>query len=85
MEIFRKYFFVILLSVLIAIVWGGVLIYSKRSFSTVNKNAELYTAPLSSSFDEEVLNSISERIDSGYAIPPKSFFGMVSNQETTID
>ena len=81
METFRKYFFVILLAVIIAIVWGGVLVYSKRSFSTMNSNAELYTAPLNSSFDEETLRSVSERIDAAYAIPPSSFFDMTSNEE----
>ncbi len=83
METFRKYFFIILLAVIIAIVWGGVLIYSKKSFSTMNPNAELYTNPLNPTFDEETLGSVSERIDDAYAIPPISFFGMTSNQEET--
>lgn len=83
MEIFRKYFFVILLAIIIAIVWGGVLIYSKRSFSTMNDNAKQYTEPLNPTFDEEVLNDVSKRIDSEYAIPPSSFFDMEKDQESS--
>lgn len=82
MEIFRKYFVVILLSIIIAIVWGGVLIFSKDSFSTLNPNAELYTKPLSHNFDSEVLKQVSERIENGFAIQPSSFFEMTENQTT---
>lgn len=81
METFRKYFFIILLAVIIGIVWGGVLLYSKQNFSTINSNAELYTKPLSPKFDEEILNDVSERIKSGYAIQPESFFEMTIKEE----
>jgi hypothetical protein len=81
METFRKYFFIILLAVIIAIVWGGVLLYSKQNFSTINPNAEQYTKPLSPKFDETILNDVSERIISGYAIPPESFFEMTTREE----
>ncbi len=81
METFRKYFFIILLAIIIGIVWGGVLIYSKQNFSTINSNAELYTKPLSPKFDETILNEVSERIKSSYAIQPESFFDMVVTEE----
>ncbi len=79
MEVFRRYFVVILLSIIIAIVWGGVLIFSKESFSTLNPNAETYTKPLSPKFDEEILDAVSERIQNGFAIQPSSFFEMTKD------
>lgn len=79
MEVFRRYFIVILLSIIIAIVWGGVLIFSKESFSSLNPNAETYTKPLSPKFDEEVLDAVSERIQNGFAIQPSSFFEMTKD------
>lgn len=79
METFRKYFAVILLSIIIAIVWGGVLIFSKKSFSTINPNAESYTKPLAAKFDEDILKAVSERIGSGFAIQPSSFFEMTKD------
>lgn len=81
METFRKYFVVILLSIIIAIVWGGVLIFSKKSFSTMNPNAENYTQPLAAKFDEEILDAVSERIESGFAIQPSSFFEMTEAED----
>jgi len=74
MEIFRKYFVVIILTIIIAIVWGGVLLVSNRTFSTLNPNAESYTKPLNSKFNEELLDTISERTRDSLAIPPESFF-----------
>ncbi len=81
METFRKYFFIILLAAIIGIVWGGILLYSKQNFSTINTNAELYTKPLSPKFDETVLKAVSDKIKSGYAIQPESFFDMTAKEE----
>lgn len=81
METFRKYFVIILLAIIIAIVWGGVLLYSRQNYSTINANAELYTKPLSPKFDETILKEVSDRIKSGYAIQPESFFEMTNKGE----
>ena len=74
MEIFRKYFVVIILTIIIAIVWGGVLLVSNRTFSTLNPNAETYTKPLNPKFNEDLLNDISERTEDTLAVPPSEFF-----------
>lgn len=76
MEYFRKYFIIIILTVAIAIVWGGVLVFSKESFTNINANAEKYVKPLSATFDSDTIEKVSERIKSGFAIQPKSFFEM---------
>ena len=82
MEIARKYIPIIVLTVTLVILWVGVLVSSKRSFSTINQNAEEYTKPLNSSFDEEVLNDVSKRIENTFAIPTSSFFDMVKTEES---
>lgn len=76
MEYFRKYFIIIILIVAIGIVWAGTLVFSKDTFTNINANAERYVAPLSSNFDSETLSTVSERIEAGFAIQPKSFFEM---------
>jgi uncharacterized membrane protein YkgB len=82
MEIVRKYVPIIVLTIILVIVWVGILVFSKKSLSTINPKVEEYTAPLNSSFDEEVLNDVSKRIDDTYAIPPSSFFDMVNTEES---
>jgi len=82
METFRKYFFIILLAVIIGIVWAGVLVYSKQNFSTINSNAETYTKPLNPKFDEKILKNVSQKIKSSYAIQPESFFEMVEKEKS---
>jgi len=74
MEIFRKYFWVILLTVMVGIAWGGILLVSNKTFSTINPNAENYTKPLASKFDEELLNLISEKTKDSFPVLPESFF-----------
>jgi len=81
METFRKYFFIILLAAIMGIVWAGVLVYSKQNFSTINTNTELYTKPLNPKFDEKILNEVSEKIKSSYAIQPESLFDMTTREE----
>ena len=81
MEYFRKYFVVIVLTAVIGIVWGGILILSKESFTTINPNAQNYTKPLNPTFDQETLDSVSERIKTGFAIQPLSFFEMEQEKE----
>lgn len=81
METFRKYFVIILLSVIIAIVWGGIAVFSSKSLTTINPNAERYTKPLNPKFNEEILDLVSERIESGFAIQPDSFFEMTEGEE----
>jgi hypothetical protein len=76
MEIFRKYFVVIILTVIVAIAWGGVVLVSNKTFSTLNPNAENYTKPISPTFNEELLNTISERTRDSFPVLPESFFDL---------
>jgi len=76
MEYFRKYFVIIILTIAIAIVWAGTLVFSKSSFTNINPNAKEYTKPIAASFDTETLEAVSERIKTGFAIQPNSFFEM---------
>lgn len=78
-DIFRRYFVVILLSVIILIIWGGVLLLSDKRHSTINANAEMYTKPLSSTFDEDVLNAVSKRTTDSFPILPSSFFELTTD------
>lgn len=80
MEYFRKYFVIIILTVAIAIVWAGILVFSKDSFVSINSSAQMYATPLSPSFDSDTLDEISERIEKGFAIQPNSFFEMEDTQ-----
>lgn len=73
---------IIILTIILVILWVGVLVFSKQSSSTINPNAQEYTKPLNTSFDEEILNEVSKRIDDTYAIPPSSFFDMVKIEES---
>ena len=74
MELFRRYFVIIVLLVMVVIIWGGIMLFSNRRFSTINPNAELYTKPLSSKFDEEILKTVSERTKESFPTLPSSFF-----------
>ncbi len=68
MEVFRKYFVVILLTIVVAIVWGGILLFSGRSSVSVNPNVEKYIKPLDAKFDEEILQEVSERAQESFPI-----------------
>ena len=81
MEYFRKYFIIIILTVAIAIIWAGTLVFSKDSFTSINANAERYTKPLSPKFDSETLDAVSTRIKDGFAIQPSSFFEMEDTEK----
>ena len=81
LEIFRKYFIVIVLSVIILIVWGGIVLVADKRNSTVNPNAETYTKPLSPTFNVEVINAVSKRTSDSFPILPSSFFELNAVEE----
>jgi len=81
MEYFRKYFIIIILTVAIAIIWAGTLVFSKETFTSINANAERYTKPLNPKFDSETLDAVTTRIKDGFAIQPSSFFEMEESSE----
>jgi hypothetical protein len=73
MEIFRKYFVVILLTIIVCIVWGGITLFSGRISSSINPNAEVYVKPLNPKFDEEIIEEVSERTKESFPISPEDF------------
>jgi hypothetical protein len=78
MEIIKKYIVGIVLLLVIAIIWGGLLLISNRVFSEVNPNAETYTRPLNQNFDAETLEKISERTESSFPVLPSEFFDLTN-------
>ena len=52
----------------VAIVWGGILLFSGRSSVSVNPNVEKYIKPLDAKFDEEILQEVSERAQESFPI-----------------
>lgn len=73
MEVFRRYFVVILLTIIVAIVWGGILLFSGRTSTSINPNAEMYVKPLNPKFDEEVVEEVSNRAQESFPISTEDF------------
>ena len=78
MEIIKKNIVGIVLLLVIAIIWGGLLLISKRVFSEVNPNAQSYTKQLSKTFDTETLEKITKRTESSFPVLPSEFFDLTS-------
>jgi hypothetical protein len=79
MEVIKKYLFGIVLLLIVAIVWAGMLFISNRSYSTINPNAASYTKPLNTSFDIETVKKIQERTVKSFPVLPSEFFGLKSD------
>lgn len=78
MEIIKKNIVGVVLLLVIAIIWGGLLLISKKVFSEVNPNAQSYTKPLSKNFDTETLEKITERTESSFPVLPSEFFDLTN-------
>ncbi len=74
LQIFRRYFIVLLFTIIILIVWGGIFLLSDKRYSTINPNAEMYIKPLSPTFNVEILETAAKRTKDSFPILPSSFF-----------
>lgn len=79
MEIVKKYITGIVLLIIVAIVWVGLLLISDKVFSEVNPNAQTYTKPLNKNFDTETLDKVNKRIADSFPILPSEFFNLKEN------
>lgn len=74
MEILKRYTTGIVLLIVVAVIWIGLLLISDRVFSEVNPNAQTYTKPLKKNFDTEALDNVSKRMESSFPVLPSEFF-----------
>jgi len=74
MEIVKRYIVGIVLLVIVAIIWVGLLVASDKMFSDLNPNASTYTKSLQKSFDLETLNKVSDRTTTSFPVLPSEFF-----------
>lgn len=74
MELFRKYFAVILLTAVIIIAWGGIVLVSDKKKSTIREGVEEYTQPLKATFNGEVIEEVDQRTKDSFPILPSEFF-----------
>jgi hypothetical protein len=79
MEILKNYTTGIVLLIVIAILWAGILLYSTRSYSEVNPNAQTYAKPLNKEFDLETLEKVQERTRRSFPVLPAEFFNLKSD------
>ena len=79
MELFKKYFIVILLTAIIAIVWGGILLVSNKKGSTIREGVQEYTQPLKATFNGEIIEEVNQRTKDSFTILPDKFYKLDKN------
>ena len=68
------------LLIVVAIVWIGLTLYFPSSSVDINPNAETYIKPLPKSFDTDVINSMTSRIEEKLLTSPESFRNLIGEE-----
>lgn len=79
MEWIKKSLIALILLLIVAVVWVGSTIYFSTNDVDVNPNASSYTKQLSTSFDEEELNLVTERTSKSFTVSPSQFLNLTES------
>ncbi len=81
MEWIKKSLIALVLLLIVAVVWVGSTIYFSTNNVDVNPNASSYTKQLSTSFDEEELNLVTDRTSKSFTVSPTQFLNLTKTSD----
>lgn len=73
MSLIKKILPVLIILLIVAVAWVGFSIYSQSINIDINPNATNFTKPISSTFDEEILEEVESKTDESFPISPREF------------
>lgn len=79
MEWIKKSLIALVLLLIVAVVWVGSTIYFSSNDVDVNPNASSYTKQLSTSFNEDELNSVTDRTARSFTVSPSQFLNLTES------
>jgi hypothetical protein len=79
MEWVKKSLLALVLLLVVALIWVGSTIYFSSTDIDVNPNASSYTKQLSTSFDEDELNAVTERTSKSFSVSPSQFLNLTES------
>ena len=75
-EIVKKYMSAIILLFVIAIIWGGLVLFFDTQESGSNVGVGIYKSSLKNNFDNETLEDMDERVIKTLPVSPKEFINL---------
>ena len=81
MEWIKKSLIVLVLLLIVAVVWVGSTFFFIIYNVVVNPNASSYTKQLSTSFDEEELNLVTDRTSKSFTVSPTQFLNLTKTSD----
>ena len=79
MEWVKKSFLAMILLLVVALIWVGSTIYFSSTDVDVNPNASSYIRQLSTSFDQEELDMVTERTEKSFTVSPSQFLNLTES------
>lgn len=79
MEWIKKSVLALVLLLIVAVVWVGSTIYFSTNTVDVNPNASSYTKQLSTSFNQEELDAVTERTSGSFTVSPSQFLNLTES------
>ena len=79
MEWIKKSLIALVLLLVVAIVWVGSTVYFSTNNVDVNPNASSYTKQLSTSFDQEELDLVTDRASKSFTVSPSQFLNLTES------
>ena len=79
MEWIKKSLIALVLLLIVAVVWVGSTIYFSTNNIDVNPNASSYTKQLSTSFDKDELDLVTERTSKSFTVSPTQFLNLTKS------
>jgi hypothetical protein len=73
MTLIKRIVPILIFLLIISVAWVGFSIYFQSIDLDIDPNATSFTKPISTSFDTEVLEEVSERTDESFPISPQEF------------
>lgn len=81
MEWIKKSLIALVLLLIVAVVWVGSTIYFSTNNVDVNPNASSYTKQLSTSFDKDELDLVTERTSKSFTVSPTQFLNLTESSD----
>ena len=79
MEWIKKSLIALVLLLVVAIAWVGSTVYFSTNNVDVNPNASSYTKQLSTSFDQEELDLVTDRASKSFTGSPSQFLNLTDS------
>lgn len=79
MNLINKILPVLIFLLVVSAVWIGFSIYFQSIDLEVDPKAKDFTKPISSTFDMEVLETVAERTEESFPVPPQEFLDLNKN------